>query len=79
MVLHKTYKGEDIICEYKSANIKKGVYNTVSKMLTITFNNNTSYEYYDVPHEVYAKFNLADSQGKFFTSEIAKKFKYKKI
>jgi hypothetical protein len=43
------------------------------------FKNGTKYEYEDVPHNVYTKFRLADSQGKYFTTDISKKFKYKKV
>ena len=42
-------------------------------------NNNTKYEYDEVPLQVYTKFRIAESQGKFFTTDIAKKYKYKKV
>ena len=32
-----------------------------------------------VPHKIYTKFRMAESQGKFFNMEIAKNYKYKKI
>jgi hypothetical protein len=37
------------------------------------------YEYEEVPHSIYAQFRLAESQGKYFNQNIARKFKYKKI
>ena len=39
----------------------------------------TVYEYDDVPHQTYTQFRMTDSQGKFFSSKIAKAFKYKKL
>lgn len=72
-------KGTKIINEIKSSNIKKTEYDTESKKLVVEFNNSLRYEYDDVPHQVYTKFRKSESQGKFFTTDIAKKFKYKKL
>jgi hypothetical protein len=43
------------------------------------FKNGMKYEYDEVPHNVYVKFRMAESQGKFFNTEISKKYKYKKL
>jgi hypothetical protein len=71
--------GTKIINEIKSSNIKKTEFDTESKLLVVEFNNGLKYEYSEVPHQVYTKFRLSESQGKFFSSEIAKKYKYKKV
>lgn len=71
--------GTKIINEIKSSNIKKTEYDTETKKLIVEFNNNLKYEYDEVPHQTYTKFRKADSQGKFFTTDIAKNFKYKKL
>jgi hypothetical protein len=71
--------GTKIINEIKSSNIKKTEFDTESKLLVVEFNNGVKYEYSEVPHQVYTKFRLSESQGKFFSSEIAKKYKYKKV
>jgi aspartokinase-like uncharacterized kinase len=72
-------KGTKIINEIKSSNIKKTEYDTETKKLIVEFNNNLKYEYDEVPHQIYTKFRKAESQGKFFTTDIAKNFKYKKL
>lgn len=72
-------KGTKIINEIKSSNIKKSEYDTETKKLVVEFNNGLKYEYDEVPHQLYTKFRMAESQGKFFTSDISKKFKYKKL
>jgi hypothetical protein len=36
------------------------------------------YSYEEVPHQIYTKFRMAESQGSFFNKEIAKTFKYTK-
>jgi len=47
--------------------------------LTVTFRNGIQYEYYKVPHQVFTKLRMAESQGRFFNYEISKEYKYKKI
>lgn len=78
-IIKEEIKGTKIINEIKSSNIKKTEYDTESKKLSVEFNNGFRYEYDDVPHQVYTKFRMAESQGKFFNTEISKNFKYKKL
>ena len=72
-------QGTKIINEIESSNISKTEYDTTSKKLIVTFNNGQQYEYEEVPHQSYTKFRMAESQGKFFVSDISKTFKYKKL
>jgi len=78
-VTSKQYLGENVVVLYESSNIKEGKYNTNTKKLQVTFNNGAIYEYDDVPHETFAAMNLAESQGKFFNTNIAKSFTYRKL
>ena len=71
--------GTTIINEVKSSNITKTEYNTNTKKLVVEFSNKTKYEYSEVPHQIYTRFRLAESQGKYFSGEIAKTFKYNKL
>lgn len=75
----KRYEGKDIIAEYESTNLKSGKYNIDSQKLIITFNNGMLYEYDDVPHEIFAELNLAESVGKYFNKNIAKNYTYRKL
>ena len=70
--------GTKIINEVKSSNVKKTEYDLDSKKLLVEFNNGIKYEYDDVPHKVYTQFRMAESQGKFFSTNIAKNSKYVK-
>jgi len=72
-------EGRLIINEIESSNLLKTVYDTGEEKLTATFKNGIEYEYEKVPHKIYTKFRLAESQGAFFNKEIAKNYKYKKI
>lgn len=70
--------GTKIINEVKSSNVKKTEYDLDSKKLLVEFNNGIKYEYDDVPHKIYTQFRMAESQGKFFSTNIAKSYKYVK-
>ena len=78
-IIKEVIDGTKIKNEIKSSNIKLTEYDTESKKLVVEFNNGFKYEYDEVPHQTYTKFRISESQGKFFTTEIAKKFKYKKL
>lgn len=71
--------GTKIINEIESTNLVRTEYDTTTKKLIAEFKNGSKYEYEDVPHNVYTKFRMAESQGKYFTTDISKKFKYKKV
>ena len=78
-ILKEEIKWTKILNEIKSSNIKKTEYDTETKKLIVEFNNGLKYEYEDVPHQTYTKFRMSESQGKFFTTDISKAYKYKKI
>ena len=78
-ILKEEIKGTKILNEIKSSNIKKTEYDTETKKLIVEFNNGLKYEYEDVPHQTYTKFRMSESLGKFFTTDISKAYKYKKI
>jgi hypothetical protein len=78
-VKKETIDGTKIINEIESTNIVRTEYDTATKKMITEFKNGAKYEYEDVPHNVYTKFRMSESQGKFFTTDISKKFKYKKV
>ena len=78
-IIKEVIDGTKIKNEIKSSNIKSTEYDTESKELVVEFNNGAKYKYDNVPHQVYTKFRLAESQGKLFTTDIAKQYSYKKV
>jgi len=78
-IIRESIDGTKIKNEIKSSNIKSSEYDTESKELVVEFNNGAKYKYENVPHQIYTKFRLAESQGKFFTTDIAKQYSYKKV
>ena len=65
----------DLIIEgyYDSSNILKTAYIPNKEFMFIFFQNKLVYSYSNISKELYEKFENADSQGKFFISEIKKK------
>ena len=79
MTRSKNYEGTKVICEYDSSNLKKGIYDTETKKLQLTFNNDGVYEYDEIPHDVFAAMNMAESTGKYFNQNIRKSYTFRKI
>jgi len=78
-ILKEEIKGTKIFNDITSSNIIKTVYDTETENMLVVFKSGLKYEYEKVPHKVYSQFRLAESQGKFFTSSIAKTYKYRKL
>lgn len=78
-ILSEKIEGKEIMVEINSSNLKKATYNTESKLLTVTFNNGSIYEYYEFPWEKFTKFRMSESQGKFLNTNINGKYKYSKV
>jgi len=78
MMAIKTEKTKEnlILNEYKSSNILSSVYDTDSKRLQVTFKGGRTYMYDGVPRDIFNKMRLAESQGKFFNSNISRKYRY---
>jgi hypothetical protein len=75
----QTIEGTKIINEVQSSNLVRTEYDTSDSSLIVEFKNGTKYSYENVPHKIYAQFRLAESQGNFFNTKIAKVYKYKKL
>lgn len=78
-IIKEEISGSTIINEIQSSNIRKTIYDTLTKKLMVEFNSGVQYEYEEVPHLLYTQFRMSESQGKFFNSKISKTFKYKKL
>lgn len=78
-IISENINGKLIEVVIKSSNLAEAVYNTETKNLRVSFNSGSIYEYDDVPWDVFTKFRMADSQGSFFSKNIARSYKYKKV
>lgn len=58
----------------KSSVIAGADYDEATQILTVNFQNGTTYRYTDVPREVFRDLTLAESAGKFFIDNIRSVF-----
>ncbi len=78
-ITKEEFVGTKILNEVQSSNIVRTEFDTETKMLVVEFKNGMRYQYEGVPHEVYTRFRMTESQGKFFSSDISKKYKFTKL
>lgn len=70
MILKKVEKENVVKAIYKSSNILASEYNKDTKELNIIFNRGAKYVYKGVNATDYTRFEIAESQGKVFSSHI---------
>lgn len=64
----------------KSSMVKAAEYSPEKEILTITFNNNSKYEYENVTETLFKKLITAKSVGEYFDKYIKKQgYKYRKV
>lgn len=78
-IIKEEIVGTKILNEIQSSNIVRTEYDTESKEMIVEFKNGLKYKYVELPHEVYTRFRMSESQGKFFNTNISKKYKYSKV
>ena len=71
--------GKLIINEYDSSNLKRSEYNTQTSELMVEFKKGGKYSYEKVPINIFTKMRMAESQGSYFSKNISKNYKYKKM
>jgi hypothetical protein len=71
--------GKLILNEYDSSNIISSIYDTDNKELKVTFKGGRTYTYDGVPHKIFTKLRMSESQGKFFNQNISRNYKYKEV
>lgn len=62
-----------------SSNIASIGYDENTSTLEIEFLNNTIYQYFDVPQQVYQGLMQADSHGQFLAQNIKGVYRYSKV
>ena len=64
--------------QIKSSHIKKAKYDAELKVLSVTFQNDMTYDYFNVPVETIDELLKVESAGKFFHANIKNSYKCKK-
>ena len=63
----------------KSSQLSYIGFDDENNKLYVTFNNNKTYEYSDVPYRVWKEFKSSTSVGSYFSKNIKNKYIYKEI
>ena len=78
-IKNEKIEGKLILNEYDSSNLKRSEYNVENNQLVVEFKKGGKYSYEKVPISIFTKMRLAESQGSYFSKNIAKNYKYKKL
>ena len=63
----------------KSTNISSVNYDDERRVLTVSFQDGGSYEYDNVPRELYEQFSRASSAGRFFGQAVRGLFRHRRV
>mgnify|MGYP003649966889 FL=1 len=76
----KKVNKDNIIKEsYNSTNLKSSTYDVENKELIVEFKKGGKYSYSNVPLQTFISLGKSSSKGKYFSKNIAKNYRYKKI
>ena len=65
--------------QVSSSNVAAIGYDSDSETLQIEFNNGTTYQYFDVPEEVFEGLRDAGSVGGYLAAHIKGRYRYSKV
>jgi hypothetical protein len=63
----------------QSSNLASVGYDSNEMILEIEFNNNSIYQYYDVPQQEYDGLMAAGSHGQYFNQHIRNVYRYARV
>ena len=62
-----------------SSNIASIGYDSLTHTLEVEFNNDTIYQYFNVPQHIYEQFMRASSHGTYLNENIKDRYEYRQI
>ena len=62
-----------------SSVLASAVFDEATNRLTVVFKSGRSYDFFDIPTDVWTGLKKADSKGRYFTQNIKGKFKPKAL
>ena len=77
-IISEQINGKKITVKITSSNLVEAIYDSEVKELSVVFKNGSIYIYNEVPWSTFAQLRLAESQGKFFNTEIKNVYTHKK-
>ena len=62
----------------ESSNIARMAYNNATQVLKSEFKNGGTYDYYDVPENIFEAMRTASSKGQYLATQIKGNYRYAK-
>lgn len=69
----------ETVSDFESSNIQKIGFDQAQSLLQIWFHNGTTYQYFDVPTNVWEAFKVSVSKGQYMHAQIRGKYRYTKV
>jgi len=63
----------------ESSNISRIGYESNEMRLRVEFRNEATYDYFDIPHQLFEDLKSASSKGQFLSSNIKGNFRYARV
>lgn len=70
---------EILMKNVESANLSAMGYDEKNRILQIRYNNDTTYQFYDFPPEVWKDLQKAESKGSFMYKSVRGRYRYARI
>jgi hypothetical protein len=65
--------------DFQSTTIRRISYDEKSSTLEVEFHNGSSYQYFDVPSQIWEAFKTSDSKGKFIHENLKGHYRYSRV
>lgn len=69
----------EVVSNFESSNVSEIRYESSSSTLEVVFHNGGTYQYFDVPENIWEAFKYADSKGQFLAQNIKGHYRYAKV
>jgi len=69
----------ELIASPESSTIEHFGYDRESQVLKVSFKSGTTYDYYDIPEQVFESLKIAPSKGQFLAQQIKGKYRYARM
>jgi hypothetical protein len=63
----------------RSSLVQRAIYDPANQTLAVTFSTGRTYLYFDVPADVYADLQAADSMGQYFNWRIREQYEFREL
>jgi lysyl-tRNA synthetase class 2 len=63
----------------RSSLVQRAIYDPAKQTLAVTFSTGRTYLYFDVPADVYAELQTAESMGQYFNWRVRDQYEFREL